>query len=67
MLLVEGGQNTVNLNTSIPGYFGGAFEDPAVSLNYNITEYPKGFKYQSENWYPRGQNLGGSSVSSPVG
>jgi choline dehydrogenase len=63
VLVVEGGKDHVNLNTTIPLYLIQATEDPVMSLNYLVNHYPKGTQYGDvKTWYPRSQGLGGSTI-----
>ncbi|KAJ6620004.1 hypothetical protein B0H10DRAFT_1114433 [Mycena sp. CBHHK59/15] len=63
VLVVDAGHEVVNVNTTIPFYFGRAVEDPQLELNYTYDEYSPGFKVQrNDAWYPRARALGGSTV-----
>ncbi|KIO26706.1 GMC oxidoreductase [Tulasnella calospora MUT 4182] len=62
-LVIEAGKDHVNFNTTIPLYLIQATEDPEISLNYNVSHYPKGTKYGDvKTWYPRSQGLGGCTI-----
>ncbi|KAJ7157651.1 hypothetical protein C8R43DRAFT_1125323 [Mycena crocata] len=63
VLVVDAGHDVVNVNTTIPFYFGRAVEDPQLELNYTYDEYSPGSKFWRNNaWYPRARALGGSAV-----
>ncbi|KAF7358312.1 Oxygen-dependent choline dehydrogenase [Mycena venus] len=63
VLVVDAGHDVVNLNTTIPFYFGRAVEDPQLELNYTYDEFSPGAKFpRDDTWYPRARALGGSTV-----
>ncbi|KAJ7846119.1 hypothetical protein B0H13DRAFT_2408642 [Mycena leptocephala] len=63
VLLVDAGHDVVNVNTTIPFYFGRAVEDPQLELNYTYDEYSPGAKFpRNDAWYPRARGIGGSTV-----
>ncbi|KAJ7859302.1 hypothetical protein B0H14DRAFT_3630110 [Mycena olivaceomarginata] len=54
VLVVDAGHNVVNVNTTIPLYFGRAVDDPQIELNYTYNEYSPGAKFpRNDAWYPR--------------
>ncbi|KAJ7144555.1 hypothetical protein C8R44DRAFT_550161, partial [Mycena epipterygia] len=61
--VVEAGNNVINVNTTIPLYFGRSVEDPAIELNYTYNEFSAGAQFlRNGAWYPRARALGGSTV-----
>ncbi|KAJ6607868.1 hypothetical protein B0H10DRAFT_1817041 [Mycena sp. CBHHK59/15] len=63
VLVVDAGHDVVNVNTTIPFYFGRAVEDPQLELNYTYHEYSPGSAFARDDaWYPRARGLGGSTV-----
>ncbi|KAG6916041.1 hypothetical protein DXG01_008665 [Tephrocybe rancida] len=63
VLLIDAGHDTVNVNTTIPGFNLRSLEDPQIDLNYTYDEYPDGFSVErNDGWYPRARALGGSTV-----
>ncbi|KAJ6561810.1 hypothetical protein B0H19DRAFT_1142681 [Mycena capillaripes] len=63
VLVVDAGHDVVNVNTTIPFYFGRAVEDPQLELNYTLDEFSPGAKFpRNDAWYPRARGLGGSTV-----
>ncbi|KAJ7144189.1 hypothetical protein C8R44DRAFT_973823 [Mycena epipterygia] len=63
VLVVEAGENVINVNTTIPLYFGRAVEDPKLELNYTYNEYSPGAQFPRDGaWYPRARGLGGSTI-----
>ncbi|KAJ7683685.1 hypothetical protein B0H17DRAFT_1204983 [Mycena rosella] len=63
VLVVDAGHDVVNINTTIPFYFGRAVEDPQLELNYTYAEFSPGAKFpRNDAWYPRARGLGGSAV-----
>ncbi|KAJ7107788.1 hypothetical protein C8R44DRAFT_559909, partial [Mycena epipterygia] len=63
VLVVDAGHNVVNVNTTIPFYYGRAVEDPQLELNYTYNEYSPGAKFpRNDAWYPRARGVGGSTV-----
>ncbi|KAJ7871752.1 alcohol oxidase [Mycena leptocephala] len=63
VLLVDAGHDVVNVNTTIPFYFGRAVDDPQLELNYTYDEYSPGAKFPRDDaWYPRARGLGGSTL-----
>ncbi|KAF5340174.1 hypothetical protein D9758_014980 [Tetrapyrgos nigripes] len=54
VLVFDAGHDVNNLNTTIPLYFARASDDPQLDLNYTVSEYPEGFRFQKNDaWYPR--------------
>ncbi|KAJ7917033.1 choline dehydrogenase [Mycena leptocephala] len=63
VLLVDAGHDVVNVNTTVPFYFGRAIEDLDLELNYTYDEYSPGAKFpRNDAWYPRARGLGGSTI-----
>ncbi|KAJ6577050.1 hypothetical protein DFH09DRAFT_1361354 [Mycena vulgaris] len=63
VFLVDAGHDVVNVNTTIPFYFGRAVEDPQLELNYTYDEYSPGSKFpRNDAWYPRARGIGGSTI-----
>ncbi|KAJ7447064.1 alcohol oxidase [Mycena galericulata] len=63
VLVVDAGHDVVNVNTTIPFYFGRAVDDPQMELNYTYDEYSQGAQFpRNDAWYPRSRGLGGSTV-----
>ncbi|KAJ7751949.1 hypothetical protein DFH07DRAFT_1032145 [Mycena maculata] len=57
------GHDVVNVNTTIPFYFGRAVEDPQLELNHTYDEYSPGAKFpRNDAWYPRARGVGGSTI-----
>ncbi|KAJ6561800.1 hypothetical protein B0H19DRAFT_1233669 [Mycena capillaripes] len=61
VLVVDAGNDVVNVNTTIPLYFGRAVEDPQLELNYTLEEFSPGAKFP-RNDVSRARGLGGSTV-----
>ncbi|KAF7348775.1 Oxygen-dependent choline dehydrogenase [Mycena venus] len=67
VVVVDSGHNVVNVNTTVPLYFGRAVDDPQIELNYTYHEYSPGAKFPRDDaWYPRARALGGSTVMNSV-
>ncbi|KAJ7581776.1 hypothetical protein C8J56DRAFT_1101248 [Mycena floridula] len=62
VLLIDSGHSVVDFDIIIPGYLGVGYSDPNVELNYTVSDYPDGFKYQKDDWYPRARAIGGCTV-----
>ncbi|KAG6915224.1 hypothetical protein DXG01_012643 [Tephrocybe rancida] len=63
VLLVDAGHDTVNVNTTLPGFNLRTLEDPEIDLDYTLKEYPPSFPVKRDSsWYPRARALGGSTI-----
>ncbi|KAF5371724.1 hypothetical protein D9758_003404 [Tetrapyrgos nigripes] len=63
VLVIDAGHDVHNVNTTIPLYFARATEDPQISLDYTLDEYPPGFRFQKNDaLYPRSRGVGGSTI-----
>ncbi|KAJ6544986.1 hypothetical protein DFH09DRAFT_1367609 [Mycena vulgaris] len=63
VLVVDAGHDVVNVNTTIPFFFGRAVDDPQLELNYTYEEYSPGSKFpRNDAWYPRARGVGGTTI-----
>ncbi|KAJ6544963.1 hypothetical protein DFH09DRAFT_1172351 [Mycena vulgaris] len=51
VLLVDAGHDVVNVNTTIPFFFGRAVDDPQLELNYTYDEYSPGSKFPRNDYW----------------
>ncbi|KAK7042143.1 choline dehydrogenase [Favolaschia claudopus] len=64
VLVVDAGHDVVNVNTTVPFFFGRAVDDPELELNYTYDEYssPNAKFPRPDSWYPRARGIGGSTI-----